>query len=104
MKLYRLMSKLEFDSVSEDHPFSWNSKFKWFSPNKRFVFDRVKDGKFNNSHFKKDRYTHLVEYLVEDNRKVLKTVSDHERMLSRKDEPLLTVLQVSKIGELNEIY
>lgn len=104
MKLYRLMSKLEFDSVSEDRPFSWNSKFKWFSPNKHFIIDRVNDGKFNNSSFKKERYTHLVEYLVEDSRKVLKTVSEYERMLSRKDEPLLTVLQVSKIGELDEIH
>lgn len=100
MKLYRLMSKLEFDSVSEDRPFSWNNKFKWFSPNKHFIIDRVNDGKFNNSHFKKDRYTHLVEYLVEDSRKVLKTVSNNERMLSRKDEPLLTVLKVSKTGEI----
>ena len=100
MRLYRLMSKPEFDSVSEDHPFSWNSKFKWFSPNKDFILNRVKDGKFNNSNFDNKRYTHLVEYAIDDYRNVLKVVSNYEIMLARKDEPLLTLLQVNKIGEL----
>ena len=100
MELYRLMSKLEFDSVSEDRPFSWNSNFKWFSPNKDFILNRVKDGKFNNSNFDNKRYTHLVEYTINDYRNVLKVVSNYEIMLARKDEPLITVLQVSKVGEM----
>ena len=45
MEIYRLMSKREFDSLSEDRPFSWKGKFKWFSPNKDFILNRVKDGK-----------------------------------------------------------
>lgn len=100
MKLYRAMSEQEFNNVTNDRPFAWKSKFKWFSPNKEFVLNRVRDGKFNNSNFDNRRYTHLVEYLVEDNLKVLQTVSTHEMMLARKDEPLLKVLSVLKIGDL----
>ena len=100
MKLYRLMSEKEFNSISPDRPFSWKGKFKWFSPNKDFILNRVKDGKFNNSNFDNMRYTHLAEYVVEDDRNVLKIVSNYEIMLARKDEPLLTVLQVNKVGEL----
>lgn len=94
------MSKEEFDNVTHDRPFSWNSKFKWFSPNKDFILNRVKDGKFNNSNFDNKRYTHLVEYVINDYRNVLKIVSNYEIMLARKDEPLITVLQVSKVGEM----
>ena len=100
MKLYRAMSEQEFNNVTNDRPFAWKSKFKWFSPNKEFVLNRVRDGKFNNSNFDNRRYTHLVEYLVEDNLKVLQTVSTHEMMLARKDEPLIKVLSVLKIGDL----
>ena len=100
MKLYRAMSEQEFNNVTNDRPFVWKSKFKWFSPNKEFVLNRVRDGKFNNSNFDNRRYTHLVEYLVEDNLNVLQTVSTHEMMLARKDEPLLKVLSVLKIGDL----
>ena len=45
MRLYRLMSEKEFNSISPDRPFAWKSKFKWFSPNKDFILNRVKDGK-----------------------------------------------------------
>ena len=100
MKLYRAMSEQEFNYVENDRPFAWKSKFKWFSPNKEFVLNRVRDGKFNNSNFDNRRYTHLVEYLVEDNLKVLQTVSTHEMMLARKDEPLIKVLGILKIGDL----
>lgn len=96
------MSEQEFNNVTNDRPFAWKSKFKWFSPNKEFVLNRVRDGKFNNSNFDNRRYTHLVEYLVEDNLKVLQTVSTYEVMLARKEEPLLKVLNVVKIGESYE--
>ena len=49
--------------------------------------------------FKKDRYTHLVEYFVEDD-KGFTRVSDNEVMLRVKDEPKVRVLRVNKIGEL----
>ena len=100
MKLYRAMSEQEFNNVTNDRPFAWKGKFKWFSPNKEFVLNRVRDGKFNNSNFDNRRYTHLVEYLVEDNLKVLQTVSTYEVMLARKDEPLIKVLGILKIGDL----
>ncbi len=100
MKLYRAMSEQKFNNVENDRTFAWKSKFKWFSPNKEVVLNRVRDGNFNNSNFCRNRYTHLVEYLVEDNLKVLQTVSTHEMMLARKDEPLMKVLGVLKIGDL----
>lgn len=99
MKLYRMMSKKEFDTLSSTSPFSWKGKCKWFTDNKDFILSRVTDGKFNNSKFKKDRYTHLVEYIVEDD-KGFTRVSTNEVLLQVKDEPKVKVLCVNKIGEL----
>lgn len=59
------MCKEEFQNTT-DNRFSWNSRFKWFSSDKDFIVNRVKDGKFNNSRFIADRYSILVEIGVED--------------------------------------
>lgn len=100
MKLYRAMSEHEFDNITKHSPFSWNSKFKWFTQNLNFILRRVTDGKFNNSKFKQERYTHLVEYSVVDTGGIVKQVSDSEFMLARKDVPKLKVMAVNKIGKI----
>lgn len=41
MKLYRAMSEQEFNNVTNDRPFAWKSKFKWFSPNKVLCVNKV---------------------------------------------------------------
>ena len=62
MYIYRLMSKPEFIHTKEVPNF--NRKYKYFSPSLDFLFNRVLDGKFNNSNFKPERYTHLVCFKI----------------------------------------
>ena len=104
MKLYRVMSECEFDNTSDHSPFSWNSKFKWFTHNLNFILSRVTDGKFNNSQFKKGRYTHLIEYVVADVKGVIKQVSNNEFMLARKDAPNIKVFSISKVGRIYDEF
>ena len=101
VEMYRVMCKEEYEKVSNTNPFSFNSKFKWFTENFDFIKSRVTDGKFNNSKFKPERYTHLVKYVVDTKDKdyILRKVSNSELMLSIKHVPLLKVLRVEKLGE-----
>ena len=61
---------------------SWNSRFKWFSPDINFIQNRVRDGKFNNSKFCQNRYSILVEFDVENVEPFKK--SNFEWMLDRR--------------------
>lgn len=95
MKLYRAMCKEEFKGRCAKHPFSFSKgKFKWFSDNLDFVTNRVKDGKFNNSKFKKDAYNVLVEYVVDDI-SCFKRVSNNELMLSVRDVNKVKVFEIN---------
>lgn len=60
------MSKQERDLTLEDNHFSFIKKYKWFSFNLDWIKSRVQDGKFNNSKFKPERYTHLLKFDIED--------------------------------------
>lgn len=93
MKLYRLMSEAEASGVCSDFPLSWNSKFKWFTDDPKFL-ERVSDKQFNNSAHV-ERYTVLVVYEV-NNPNVLKRVSNSELMLARKDQPMAGITLISK--------
>lgn len=103
MIVYRLMCKKEADGICENFPLSWNSRFKWFTDNANFL-NRVLDGKFNNSEHV-DKYTHLAVYTV-GNMACFKRVSDHELMLSRKNEPMakIKLLEICKMIEVGNIY
>lgn len=94
-KLYRLMCQKEFDSVCEKHPISWNGKFKWFTDNPEFL-NRVADNAFNNSKFK-SKYTHLVVYEFSD-LVYTRRVSTNELMLRRRDQPLVEIKLIEKVG------
>lgn len=94
-KIYRLMCLDEYNSVSNEFPISWKSKFKWFTDNIEFL-ERVSDCSFNNSAFKA-KYTHLVVYEFED-LLYTKRVSTNELMLRRHDQPKIGKIKVTKIG------
>lgn len=96
MILYRAMCTEELKGVSNDSPFFWHSKTKFFSPSIDFINNRVKDGKFGNSKFKPNKYDYIVKYKLE-NLKGFVQVSDNEFMLYRKNEPLTKVIEVIKL-------
>lgn len=96
MILYRAMCKDEFKKVDILNPFNWNSKTKFFSPSIDFIYNRVKDGKFNNSKFKSNKYDFIVKYTLND-LNAFRQVSDNELMLYRKNEPLTKVLKIEII-------
>lgn len=64
MKLYRAMCNEEADETIRFNRLSWHSRKKWFGTYD-FVISRVKDGKFNNSQFKPDKYCRLLEFAIE---------------------------------------
>lgn len=102
MKLYRAMCQEEFDSVTEKSPLAWNSKHKWFGT-REFVLSRVRDGKFNNSKFVKERYLHLVEYEVESGLEHFINCGKNEFMLNVRKAPLVK-LKVNKLQRKHDDY
>ena len=65
--LYRAMSLDEFKATQKENKPHFIKRFKWFSPSLLFVANRVMDGKFNNSCFKKDRYAIGVKFIFDGN-------------------------------------
>ena len=92
------MCKEEAEGVSFNSPLSWNSRFKWFTDDPKFL-DRVSDGKFNNSKFAMSRYTHLAKYFVECP-ELLVRVSNSELMLSRRNAPMAKIKLLYLSAEL----
>lgn len=64
MELYRAMCDAEFHQTLRSQKPSFFRRFKWFSPDREFVENRVLDGEFNNSRFKPDRYTRLIKFTI----------------------------------------
>ena len=63
MIIYRAMSEVEFIETLKSGKADFGIKrFKWFSPSLDFIVSRVRDGKFNNSKFVPNRYTHIVAF------------------------------------------
>lgn len=93
IKIYRAMCEDEFSGRCAKFPFSWNSKNKWFTDNYKFILSRVRDGEFNNSKFKGDAYSVIVEYAVEDV-SMFRRVSDNELMLNVKDANKVKVVEI----------
>lgn len=81
MILFRALCQEEFQDMS-NNTLSWNSRFKWFSPDINFIQNRVRDGQFNNSNFCQNRYSILVEFDVENVEPFKK--SKFEWMLDRR--------------------
>jgi len=80
MKLYRAMCNQEADETLRFNSLAWNSKKKWFGTYD-FVTLRVKDGKFNNSQFKSDRYCRLLEFDIQSQFDIFDKCGYNEFML-----------------------
>ncbi len=85
MLIYRVMNLEEFDETMKYKSFSFLKRFKWFSVDIIWIRNRVRDGRFNNSNFKKDRYKHLLYFDIDDNElQYFTKVGHHELMLDRR--------------------
>ena len=92
MKIYRAMCKEEFDKTLSSGRPDFLRRFKWFSPNIEWVYSRVKDGKFNNSQFKKDRYEYVCEF--EWDGKCADFISTNEIQFDRRKNPKITFVKM----------
>ncbi len=96
LKIYRAMCKKEFQE-STNNRLAWQSRFKWFSSNKDFVVNRVKDGRFNNSRFIPDRYSILVEIGIEDFNH-FNQINDQELMLDRRQANQVKIHYINRVN------
>ena len=83
--LYRAMCIAEAMKTIADNRPHFVSRYKWFSPCLDFVRDRVQDGEFNNSKFKKGRYTELLGFTFSSDSLSCFTIeSEREYRLDRR--------------------
>jgi len=76
-----MVSQSEFEKTKEVPDF--NRRYKYFSPSLDFIFNRVLDGKFNNSNFKPERYTHLICFKIrEEDLKHFSKIGKNEMQVS----------------------
>ena len=96
MILYRAMCEKEFQDTMKHKSLSWNSRFKWFGT-KEFVESRVRDGKFNNSQFIHDRYSHLIQIEIPDeSMKFFFECGHREFMLDRRKANSVKILNLQE--------
>lgn len=62
--IYRAMSSEEARDTLTSKQAAFVKRFKWFSPDLNWIKSRVKDGKFNNSKFKQDRYDVILAFTL----------------------------------------
>ena len=87
-KIYRAMCLEEHDKTIANGRASFDTKrFKWFSHNLSFILERVRDGKFNNSNFKPDRYIHVLEFDWLDDK--CDYISENEIQFDRRRNPTI---------------
>lgn len=80
----------EYSSISDSWPLSWKTRFKWFGT-KEFVESRVRDGVFNNSRHRPDKYKYIVCYEFLSGVEHLVNCGKNEYMLNVRKAPLVKV-------------
>lgn len=86
------MSEVEFTETLKLGKADFSIKrFKWFSPSLEFIQLRVRDGKFNNSKFVPDRYTHIVQFDADVSKADWHI--GHEIQFDRRRNPKISVIQ-----------
>jgi hypothetical protein len=69
-------------------------RFKYFTTNTDFLFNRVKDGNFNNSKFVKDRYRFVVSFIMSDNELSKVRINKNEIEMDRRKNITCKVLDI----------
>lgn len=92
--LYRAMCKEEFESTIKEGSAVFYKRFKWFTPNKEFLMNRVRDGKFNNSHIERNRYDYIVCFEADMSK--ARILNNNEVQFDRRRNPIIKLKQVVK--------
>lgn len=97
--LYRAMCPEEYQKTIQNQSFAWKNKAKFFSDNLDFIINRVQDGKFSNSAFKKDKYQHLVKFQLSliTNQNPFIQVSNNEFMLNVRKQSLVKIVHMETL-------
>ena len=97
--LYRAMCLEEYQKTIQNQSFAWKNKAKFFSDNLDFIINRVQNGKFSNSAFKKDKYQHLVKFqlLLITNQNPFIQVSNNEFMLNVRKQSLVKIIHMETL-------
>lgn len=67
-------------------------RYKWFSQDLDFILNRVKDGKFNNSYYIKDRYKFICSFEWDGENSDWK--NKNEIQFDRRKNPKITFKEV----------
>lgn len=98
MIIYRAMCEQEMIKTLKNMSFQFDKKNKWFSYSLGFILNRVKDGKFNNSNFCKDRYEFILMFILRHNDLMyFNTVGNRELMLNVRKSHNVKILQIEKL-------
>ncbi len=96
-ELYRAMCLEELQATLAAGRPVFIRRFKWFSPDLSFVRNRVMDGSFNNSRFKRNRYAGLVRFTVGDRDTEAFRKMARELMLDRRVAHLVAWVKVEAL-------
>lgn len=97
--LYRAMCPEEYQKTIQNQSFAWKNKAKFFSDKLDFIIHRVKDGKFSNSAYKKEKYQHLVKFHISliTNQNPFIQVSNNEFMLNVRKQSLVKIVHIETL-------
>ena len=90
MKVYRAMCKEERDNTIKNKSPDFKKRFKWFATNLDFIYNRVKDGKFNNSKFKKGAYDYILVFEADTSKADF--ISTNETQFDRRRNPRIVFI------------
>lgn len=90
--VYRAMCQDEYMETVKNKEAVFHKRFKWFTENLDFIRNRVKDGKFNNSHIVKDRYDIVVKFEA-DISKALR-LNENELQFDRRRNPKIRMIGI----------
>ena len=91
-KIYRAMCEEEYIKTLLSSKPNFSKRFKWFSKSLTFISQRVKDGKFNNSQYKPNRYTHTLVFEWDGNNADWE--NQYEIQFDRRKNPNITLIGV----------
>jgi hypothetical protein len=95
MVIYRAMCKQEYENTLKNGVPDFCKRYKWFATNLNFIYNRVQDGKFNNSKFKQDAYKYVLCFEADISK--ADYVNINEIQFDRRRNPTIRL-----IGELSK--
>ena len=91
MIIYRAMCEEEYNRTIKYKVPHFIKRYKWFSTNLDFILTRVKDGKFNNSQYKENMYSYILEF--EWDGKNADWINSNEIQFDRRKNPNIKLIK-----------